>query len=244
MSPDSLSVLRGNDIVINENIIIHQPTLNDIADIGEQKFFNTFYSLCSIPSDMKSVLWDVDIDYMKLSDWQLFIMLSRNYHADDTGIVFGNLDFASMQPMSVMGTKEIVLVRDDGMIITEEIYQQFIAYLRMSIGYVVKRENAANKTTKMFLIQEDYQRRRMNEGKEYQSILLPIVLTLVNTEEFSYTYDQAFDLTIYRLMRSYFQIQNKKAACALYQGSMSGFVDTSKIKKSSFSWIYDESKFT
>ena len=111
------------------------------------------------------------------------------------------------------------------------------------IGYVLKREKAANKFTKMILIEEDRQKRELNASKPFVSSLLPIIVSLVNTEEFSYKYEDAFDVTIYQLMKSYLQIQNKKSAMALYQGSMSGFVDTSKINRKDFSWIYDESKF-
>ena len=36
--------------------------------------------------------------------------------------------------------------------------------------------------------------------------------------------------------------QTKKQSCALLQGSMSGFVDTSKLDKNLMNWMYDGEK--
>lgn len=239
---DRLKVLRGKPIEIDQFVTLLQPTVDQIAEFGEQKFFSTFYTLCSIPSDMKSALWDAELDFMKVTDWQLFLMLSRNFNREDTSLILGDIDLQSMQMLKVPETGEVVL-SDGKTFITEATYQTFIPYIREMIGYVLKREKAGNKFTKMILIEEDRQKRELNANKPFESSLLPIIISLVNTEEFHYKYEEAFGVTIYQLMKSYMQIQNKKSAMALYQGSMSGFVDTSKINRKDFSWIYDESKF-
>lgn len=240
---DELKILRGDDICPIDGVVLHQPTVNEIVDFGEARFFSVFYSMCAIPSDMKSALWDNGIDFMKITDWDLFIMLSRNFTAEQTSLIFRDIDFSKLEIMKNTETDRLVLVRDENFIITEEIYLSFIPIVRDMIGYVLKREKAANKFTKQILIDEDRKKRNNPSDKKSSSTLLPIILSLVNTEEFSYTYKDAYDLTIYQLMKSYYQIQNKKSACALYQGSMSGFMDTSKIKKDNFSWLYDENKF-
>ena len=240
-SIDKLLLLRGDDIYITEDITLRQPSINQIADYGEEQFFSVFYSLCSIPSDLKSVLWDAGIDFMEISDWALFLMMSKNFSVEQTQIVFGDIDFSSGQLMKIRDTEEVVL-QCGNVVIRESDYLSFIPYVREMIGYVMKREKAGNKFTKQILIDED-RRKRQEAKKEYQSLLYNIILSLVNTEEFSYTYKTAYETTPYQLFKSYYQIQNKKSACALYQGSMSGFVDTSKINKSSFSWLYDENKF-
>ena len=37
---DELKIYRGDDIRITDDIIIHNPTLNDIVEIGEKKFLS------------------------------------------------------------------------------------------------------------------------------------------------------------------------------------------------------------
>lgn len=65
MALDDLQLYFGNDYKINEKITIKQPTIGDIVDFGEEKYFSMAQTLTSIPSDMKSVLWDMKIDTKK-----------------------------------------------------------------------------------------------------------------------------------------------------------------------------------
>lgn len=240
-SIDEAKILRGNDIVINDVITIRQPSLDEIVDYGERKFFSTFYSFCAIPSDMKSMLDDIGLDFMKVTDWQLFIMLTRNMPLEETSIIIPNIDFSKLELMQVNDTEEVVLA-DDTVIITEAIYNDFIPYVRMMIGYVLKREKAANKFTKQILIDEERYKRSLSKDKKYESTLNSMILTLVNTEEFTYTYKNVYEITFFQLLKSFVQIQKKKAACSLYQGMMSGFMDTSKIKRKDYTWIYEEAE--
>lgn len=234
---DKAQVLRGKPIVINQQITLYQPTVDQVIEFGEKRFFNIFYTLCSIPSDMKSALWDMKIDYMEISDWNLFINLCRGMSVEETFLIFGdNIDFSKMQLAKNNDTEEIVMIAENGLIIDEAIYLEFIDIIREMIGYVLKREKAANKATKLALIEEDRMKRRKKTKDE--SFISSAIISLVNTEEFSYTYKSVLDITLYQLIKSYYQIQKKKSACALYQGSMGGFIDTSKINKSNFQWIY------
>ena len=50
---DSLQVYRGSPYVINDRIKILQPTLGQIADFGEQRYFNMVHTITAISSDMK-----------------------------------------------------------------------------------------------------------------------------------------------------------------------------------------------
>lgn len=236
---DEARLLRGNDVVLNDVITIHQPTLNEIIDFGEQGYFSELYSFCAIPSDMKSVLADAGLDFMKVTDWELFLMLSRTAQNKAISMVIPNIDFAKLQLMQVGETEQIVL-SDGEIVIDEAMYAEFIPYVRSQVGYTLKREKAANKFTKQVLIDEDRAKRKASVNKEYESLINSMVISLVNTEEFSYKYSEVYEITFYQLLKSFAQIQKKKAACALYQGSMSGFVDVSKINKSNFSWIYEK----
>lgn len=255
MSLDKSKVLVGNDIPINEFITLKQPTVEEIIDFGEQRFFNTFYTFCSIPSDMKSFLWDMKIDFTKMSDWELFINLTRNITSEDTKLIFGDeIDFSKLEiygePDEEGNQKPILcrVIREENqkpyidLIINEETYLSFIDYVREMVGYKLKREKAANKVTKMVMIEEDRINRLHPKKSNDDPFIFSAIISLVNTEEFPYTYESVKEITIYQLMKSFYQVQKKKSACALYQGSMSGFVDTSKIDKNNFQWIYTNDK--
>ena len=76
-----------------------------------------------------------------------------------------------------------------------------------------------------------------------ESYIYDTVISLVNTEELSYTYETIFNLTLYQFTKSLIQIQGKKSAIALLQGSMSGFCDTSGIPKEDLQWMYSDDKY-
>lgn len=73
---DELKIYRGNDIYITDKIIITQPTLGQIEEFGEKKYFQAVRNLTSVGADLKWQLWDyLNIDYTTIDDYDLFIKL-------------------------------------------------------------------------------------------------------------------------------------------------------------------------
>ena len=73
---DELQVYAGSDIRISDKITITQPSLAQVRDFGERRYFNAVYTLTSVGADMKWQLWDYfKIDYTKIDDYDLFLKL-------------------------------------------------------------------------------------------------------------------------------------------------------------------------
>lgn len=51
LNADDLQIYFGEPWVLNDNITIYQPKLNDIIKYGESKYFNMVHLLTAIPSD-------------------------------------------------------------------------------------------------------------------------------------------------------------------------------------------------
>lgn len=258
---DRLQFLRGKPIKISDLVTLYQPTIGQIAEVGEQKFLNTFWIMCSCAWDMPATFADMGIDFMSVSDWQFFIQAVRNFPVEDTRLILGDIDFSKLLPMEYRKNEDdtepqIVLVNPEPItingieyqpaqyIFTEELYHQMIPYIREMIGFTHKGRKAMNKTTAMILIMDDRKQRSRHKNDPYESMFHNGIISLVNTEEFPYTYETVFNLTMYQFTKSLIQIQGKKQACAMLQGSMSGFVDTSKIPSSSFQWMYSDEKYS
>lgn len=257
---DKLKMLRGKPIIVSELLTLYQPTLGQIEEAGEQKFFNTFWIMCSSAWDMPSMFADMGKDFMTISDWEFFRGVVSGLSVQDTELIFGDLDFSKLIPLKYKTNEDntksqIVLVNVEPIIVngktyppaeymfTEQLYHQMIPYVREMIGFIHKGRKAKNKTTAQILIMDDRKQRDRHKNDHYESMFHNGIISLVNTEEFSYTYETVFDITMYQFTKSLIQIQGKKQACAMLQGSMSGFVDTSKIPSSSFQWTYSEEKY-
>ena len=257
---DKLKILRGRPIKVSDLLTIYQPTLGQIEEFGEKRFFEVAWLMCSCAWDIPATYADLGIDFMTVSDWMYFIQTVHSLTAEDTKLIFGDLDFSKLTPMNYKSSEndtapQIVLVNTEPINIqgieyqpaqyffTEQLYHDMIPYVREMIGFSHKGRKAANKATAKILIMEDRKNRERHKNDKYESYFHNGIISLVNTEEFSYTYETVFDITMYQFTKSLLQIQGKKQACAMYQGSMSGFVDTSKIPSINFQWVYSEDKY-
>ena len=73
---DEFQVYDGDDIYITKDIIITQPSLEEVKKFGEQRYFSAVHTLTSVGADLKWQLWDMlGIDYTQIEDYDLFIKL-------------------------------------------------------------------------------------------------------------------------------------------------------------------------
>ncbi len=70
---DELKIYRGSDIPITDKIIVTQPTIDQIIEFGEKRYFGAVHCLTGVGADFKWQLWDYyGIDYTTIDDFELF----------------------------------------------------------------------------------------------------------------------------------------------------------------------------
>lgn len=70
---DDLKIYRGSDIRITDKIIVTQPTIDQIIEFGEKRYFSAVHTLTGVGADFKWQLWDyLGIDYTTIEDFELF----------------------------------------------------------------------------------------------------------------------------------------------------------------------------
>lgn len=74
---DDLKIYRGSDIRITDKIVVTQPTIDQIIDFGEKRYFFAVHTLTSVGADFKWQLWDYfdQTDYTTVDDFDLFKMM-------------------------------------------------------------------------------------------------------------------------------------------------------------------------
>lgn len=109
---DELKIYRGKDFVVSDHIVIHQPTLGEICDYGEEEYWRLVHHFTAVPQNLKWQLWDANIDYTEITPYELFIsILYGAYPQEKTSIIFGDLDFTKFK---------IVKRSDDGSILLKQ----------------------------------------------------------------------------------------------------------------------------
>lgn len=72
---DDLKLYYGYDVQITNKITVTIPTIEQIVDFGEHRYFSAVHNLTSVGADLKWQLWEKGIDYTKIEDYDLFIKL-------------------------------------------------------------------------------------------------------------------------------------------------------------------------
>ena len=73
---DDLKIYRGSDIRITDKIIVTQPTIDQIIEFGEKRYFQTVHCLTGVGADFKWQLWDYfKRDYTTVDDFELFKLM-------------------------------------------------------------------------------------------------------------------------------------------------------------------------
>ena len=233
---DELQLYFGDDYVINDYIKITQPLIGEVVDYGEAQYFSMVHTLTAIPSDMKSQLWDLGLDWTEMDDFELFMMLVQTLTPDKTSILFGELDFSKLKPFKNNQNGDIVLAdKETGIIIDKMIYLRIMSYLRKLHNITPKVEKAANKMTKKVLIEEDRQKILLAKDKPFKSYLLPLISAIKVKQ--GYTKDYVRNMGLYEFFDDIARAQVINNADHLLSGAYSGMMDLKKVNKQEFNWM-------
>lgn len=228
---DELKLYFGEEYPITDQITIFHPTLGEIIDMGEKEYFHVIQTLTCIPSDMKSVLWDMGVDYDTISDFDLFRMMAPTLKPEQSYILFHDtVDFSKMRQYKNEKTDQIVLADiENNIIIDEYVYLKIVLYLRKMHSIKPKVEHAGTKNAKQIMILLDRQDREKAKSKPYSSRLFPLISSLLNSPGFKYQKKDLKQVHYYEFMDCAKRISALKSADALLQGVYAGNVDVKKL---------------
>lgn len=233
---DQLQLYFGDDYIINDKIKISQPTIGDIVDFGEAQYFSVIHTITAIPSDMKSQLWDLGIDWMEIEDFELFMMLAPTLPVEKTKLLFGDLDFTKFKVYKNRENGDILLADlESGVKIDKLIYLRIVNYLRKVHNITPKIERAANKITKQILIDEDRLRIQTNKDKPFKSYLLPLISSV--KVRMGYTKDYVRNEGFVEFFDDVSRLQIIHNADHLLAGCYAGTIDMKKINKNELNWM-------
>ncbi len=227
---------RGDDFEIGK-IKIKQPTINDIIDFDEKKYWDLVHTFVSTPFDMVAQLDMIGIDFTTISNFELFLLLVRNYSVDDTKILFGEeLDFHN----AIIANKddELILYFNNGIEINQYTHTVISEYLRKVHNLPKpKYTKIGNEFTKQKTIEvETYKYKRALRKKDNNSsILVPLISSLVVALQISKA--TVMDMQIYEFFESISRISAKEVADNLCRGLYAGTISMESLNKKELNWM-------
>lgn len=242
---DPLQLYFGDPFVISQedcnDIIIYQPTIGDIIKFGEKQLYSTVYTLIANPTMYRLQLWDMNIDWNKLTDFNLFCMLSSSLSIDETSLLFGDINFELFELNKRQDENNEISFylynQEQDIEINEEVYYQISTYLKNMFNIFPKTEKAKGRNTKEWIIEEDREKFNLHKNDPYKSTLLPLISSCLNHPGFKYKKSELKEVGIVEFMDSVQRLQIYESTTALLKGIYSGFVDSSKINKEEFNFM-------
>lgn len=235
---DELKMYFGEPYWVTDKICIKQPTIGEICEWGEKEYYSMIHTLTCIPSDMKSQLEDMGTNYMNISDFELFMMLSRTLTPKQTGIILGDLDLSKFILCKSIENDELCMYcKDNGIVIDNLIYLKIADYLRKLHNIKSKVEKAYNETTRKILIQIDRERIEKAKNKPYKSQLKELISAMMRYPGFKYKKNELKECGLYEFMDAVQGAQVYVSTTSLLSGMYSGMIDTSKINKKELNWM-------
>lgn len=252
---DKLKMYFGDDYTIG-NIRIMQPTIGDILSFGEKRMYASIAPLTGNTTSYRLMLWEAGIDWNKITDYELFLMLYKTMRPEDTSLIFGDFDFTELVPLRnpedendkgklyrlIYDKKGNVI--DAELVIDEIIYTQLSEYLRTMFNQHPKNQFAKGKATKQVLIRRDKEALLKNKDKdENSSYLLPLISACVNHPGFKYKKNELREVGIVEFMDSVNRLQVYEQSTAFLKGMYSGFMSTKDMSQeqlnNSVNWLRD-----
>ena len=236
---DELQLFRGEDFVVNDYLTIHHPSIGEISDFGEQRYYATVFMLCATPSDYKVVLWDdMHLDWEQVDEFEFFDVLRQALPADDISLLLGNFPLKDLAlGINPQNGESVLYSEESGKICFDRAaYIEMTTFLRQLHGLEKRCDVAGNEQSKRYLLEKERRaqgRRRKEEGSSFVSL----VSGMVNCEQFKYDYDRVWDLPIYTFLDSVKRIQKVKNYDHLMQGAYNGTVDIGKISPDTLNWL-------
>lgn len=237
---DQLKLFRGEGYALNSKIQIRQPTLEEIVNYGEQRYFGLVRTLCSTPADRKVEIWDkLHIFWEQEDEYELFLSLFQSIQKSDVSILFGDMDFASFKLATRPDCPDIVFINNDHVVIDRAIHKLMTDYLRQLHKLKKNVDTGFNDATRMIMIEDDRDEMARQIKKPFKSLLLPLISSLTNCPEFKYRWDDVWTLPIGVFMDSVERVQKHKSYSFTMQGIYSGCIDGKKLDKKELYWMGD-----
>lgn len=239
-----LQLYFGEDYIVNDQITIHQPCIQDFVDYGDANIYSTIAPFTCNTTSYRVQLYDMGIDWNKITNQELFAMLIKTINPKYSKLIFGDIDFSCFDLYSKhteVGEEIVLYDRIHGIEIDDNTREKMCRYIQfMFNSFPPEEEFTSNNVLKQDLINNDRQKQlNQKKKKKSDSNLLSMISFCLNHPGFPYKKDELRKVCIVEFMDSVQRLQIYETTHALYGGMYSGFIDTSKIDKNQFNFMRD-----
>lgn len=231
------NLLYKNQIAINDSISIVIPKVGEIID-DEDTYYNLISILTAMPIDYMVLLDDAGIDFTTINAYQMFIMLFRSVQERDTRLVFGDLDMSKFEiAVNEQNGNVVLLDKEHDIVIDRAIHGQIAGVLRKIHHLEMNRRKPANEEAKKYMLERARAKLARNKNRAQDSKLEPLIVAMVNTEQYKYDFESTRELSIFQFNESVRQIIKKVDYDNKMYGVYSGTINAKELSQDDLNWL-------
>ena len=233
----TLNLLYKKQYEINDSIKIVIPSVGDIID-NEDNYYSIITVLTAMPIDLMVTLYDAGIDYTEINEYDLFLLMSAGLKAQDTHLVFGDLDLTKFEISVNQQNGKIVLYdAEDDIVIDRATHARIAGVLRKIHHLEKNRRKPANKEAKEYMLKRAREKMRRNRNRKQESQLEPLIIAMVNAEQYKYDFEGTRELSIYQFNESVRQIIKKVDYDNRMYGIYAGTINAKELSQDDLNWL-------
>lgn len=233
----TLNLLYKRQYAINDAIKIVIPSVGEIID-NEDDYYSIITILTAMPIDLMVPLDDAGIDFTEINEYELFLLMSAGLKTQDTRLVFGDLDFSKFEIAVNQQNGNIVLYDAENDIVIDRAIHSKIAGVLRKIHHLEKnRRKPANKEAKEYMLKRARDKMRRNKNRKQESKLEPLIIAMVNAEQYKYDFEGTRELSIYQFNESVRQIIKKVDYDNRMYGVYTGTINAKELSQDDLNWL-------
>lgn len=233
----TLKLLYAHEYPVTDKIKIIIPSVGDVLD-NEDSYYSQLSLLTSMPIDMMVQLDDMGIDFSKINEYELFLIMFPLLLSMDTHLMFGDLDLSLFERYINTKTEQPLLYDPVNDIkIDRVVHAQIAATLRKIHHLEKNRRKPANEDARKYLLERARIKAKRKTNKLDESQLETLIIAMVNTEQYKYDFESTKGLSIYQFNESVRQIIGKVDYEHRMHGIYSGTVDPKGLSQDELNWL-------
>lgn len=231
------NTLYKKQLAINDSISIVIPTVGEIID-DEDTYYNLVSILTAMPIDFMVLLDDAGIDFTTINAYQMFLMLFKSIQSKDTSLIFGDLDMSKFEMAVNEQNGQIVLLdKEHDIVIDRAIHGQIAGVLRKIHHLEKNRRKPANDEAKKYMLERARAKQERYKNRTQDSKLEPLIVAMVNTEQYKYDFEGTRGLSIFQFNESVRQVIKKVDYDNRMYGVYSGTINAKELSQDDLNWL-------
>lgn len=204
----------------------------------EEGYYALVQILTAMPIDLMCQLDDYGIDFTTIDDYELFLLLFPGICSQNTNMIFGDLDLKQFKLATNEKNGTTVLYNSKDDIVIDRAIHDKIADILRTIHHLEKdTRKPGNKEAQKYMIDRAKKKLKRERDKVRTSQLEPLIISMVNTEQYKYNFATTRDLSIYQFNESVRQIINKVDYDNRMHGVYAGTVSIKDLSQDDLNWI-------